>query len=101
VKWLDLKKNAPTTISAYLYYHSDHLTYKLIDKRVHELVIGYLISDFGLKKKVAWKTLRSLKIPSTYHQRFLQKKQAHKLNRTKIGPKKSPGRILSLTKDAA
>jgi len=96
-----LKKNAPHLISAYLYYHSDHLIYKLIDKRITELVFSYLVKDFGLKKKSAWKTLRSLKIPSTYFQRFLQKNRDYKIKAAKDPRQKSRGHSLAKTKDAA
>ncbi len=96
-----LKKNTPHLISAYLYYHSDHVIYKLIDKRVTELVFGYLVKDFGLKKKVAWKTLRSLKIPSVYYQRFLQNRRADKMTTTKTRPDKSLGPVPSKSKEAA
>lgn len=69
-----LLRNGQSAFQAYLYDHEDHFIFRLIDKRVVELVFKHLRSDLLFSKKEAWKALRSFKIPSTFYERFMKRK---------------------------
>lgn len=90
-----LQKNAATALSSYIYYHTDHQIYRLIDKRVVQLVFKGLVKDLSLPKKEAWRVLRRLKIPSTYYIRFLDKNKYKHRKKTKLSATEQPPSVRS------
>jgi hypothetical protein len=77
-----ISKNDPNLSSALIFGHTDPNNLKQFDHLFIHFLVSALERHWSLGRKMAWKTVKGLRLPTTFFQQYLKKKMRNRSKQT-------------------